>query len=304
MPLVGFLLLAILVWRLDRQAMAQALRALSPSAIALALGFFFLNVMVKAVRWQRLLVAQDIDVPWVTALLGFFSGSFYGSVTIGRLGELTRADILVQRGVGLGQALSSCLFDRVLDLAALLFVGGVVGAFLLGDERMALTVALALIVAAPLIWGVVRRWENATEADDGGGPVGRVARIKRVLVDLVRESARLMRPAVLAEAAIWTALGWTGHFATIWALAAGLGLTASKLTLTAAASFAALTTLIPITFQGVGTRELVFAAALAPEGVTQEAAVVLALLAVTVMTGGNILFGGPATLVLSARRTR
>ena len=77
----------------------------------------------------------------------------------------------------------------------------------------------------------------------------------------------------------------------MWALARGLHLEVPWIVLSAATAVAALTVLLPITFQGVGTRELIFVVALHPFGIAPEAAVLLALLVVTVNLGTTIAVG-------------
>ena len=103
-----------------------------------------------------------------------------------------------------------------------------------------------------------------------------------------------MQPASLLELVSWTALAWLGYFGALVALARGLGIDASVTLLVASSAFAALSALLPVTFSGLGARELIFMYALGLAGTDPERAVALSLLHLAVMTAcviGLGLFG-------------
>lgn len=108
---------------------------------------------------------------------------------------------------------------------------------------------------------------------------------------MIDGSKDLLRPLPIFEAVCWTAVSWMGYFAALWPLAAGIGLAASKASLTAAASLASLTALLPISVSGLGVREVVFSQVLKTEGVPFESAVVLSLANLAVMTAVALLLG-------------
>ena len=122
LPLAGLLLLGFVLSRFDLHAVQVALLRVRPSAVLLACLLFSVNLMLKAFRWQRMLAAQGWRLPRPVAVAAFLGSQFYGQVTFGRVGELFRAEALIERGVPLGTALSSSVYDRLLDLGAVLLV--------------------------------------------------------------------------------------------------------------------------------------------------------------------------------------
>ncbi|MDD9934514.1 MAG: lysylphosphatidylglycerol synthase transmembrane domain-containing protein [Myxococcales bacterium] len=300
-PLVG---VALLVWILSGLQGARVMAALS-SVSALHVGVaalaFSCNVLVKALRWRRMLVAQGIHVPAPITRSTFLAAVFYGQFTIGRLGELFRAEALLERGVPLGRALSSCVFDRVLDLYLVLALGAVLGALVFGEAEAALWAAGILLSATAGGLAVV-----AVEAGAGPdllrAPVQRlVAFVQRLPLggglvssvrDLVSGVRPLLSPRPLLEAGAWTLIAWTGYFAALYALALGMGVGVGPIVLTAAATLAALSSLLPITVSGLGARELIYAELLGRHAVETEVAIVLALLHLAVMTGCVVIAGG------------
>ncbi|MDO8750878.1 MAG: lysylphosphatidylglycerol synthase transmembrane domain-containing protein, partial [Dehalococcoidia bacterium] len=122
--LLGFLLLGILLTRIDR---GQFLTALGNAAIPLVAAAVVLNVpgiLVKALRWRWMLRAQGISYGVIPSSLAYFGSIFIGLLTPGRLGEFIKA-VYVSRdcGVASGRAFSSVLADRIFDLYALMIVG-------------------------------------------------------------------------------------------------------------------------------------------------------------------------------------
>jgi uncharacterized protein (TIRG00374 family) len=282
--------------RLDLRALSQAFQRVSLATVAISCAWFCANLWLKVWRWQRLLLAQGIVLPHRVALATFMSAQFYAQVTVGRVGEFVRIEALTERGIGAATALSSCLFDRLLDVFLVLFAGSVLGAFVLGAARAALAASLLMGVLAVVAVAFVkllgseraaspRGWLAAVERRRFG------SRALRALREIARGMAPLLRPATLLEAMAWTTIAWAGYFAALFTLSDGLHLGVSRVLLTATAAFAALSALLPVTISGLGARELIYIEVLRAHGVTGEAAVALSLLHLMVMSACAIAFG-------------
>lgn len=302
LPLLGLFVLGWVLWRMDLPAMGRALGKVSVATIVLASASFCANLLLKAYRWQRLLAAQGILIPLRVALAAFLSGQFYGQVTLGRAGEFLRVEALLERQVSMGAALASCVFDRLLDLFVVLAAGSVLSALVLGDRRVAL-LALVVMVAGAVAVGVVLLSVGAPAALTGsenlaqrllgqlGARPGLAAKLAKTVRDLAVGMRPMLRPLTLLEASAWSAVAWVGYFAALWQLAEGLGLGVSRVLLTATASFAALSALLPVTVSGLGARELIYINVLSTHGVAKEAAVVMSLLHLFVMSVSATVLG-------------
>lgn len=296
LPLLGLLLLAWVLSRFDLDALASAFGRVSARAVAFAALLFSANLVLKSFRWQRMLVVQNLHLPTPVAVAAFFSSQFYGQVTLGRLGELYRAEALIERGVPLGMALSSSLYDRLLDLALVLLVAAVLGASVFGDWRLAtwagtslvalMAIGIAVLRARALARiPVVARLRAFIDARNGTpGVLGMAASLAAGL-------GPLLRPAFLLEAMLWTLVAWFGYFASLWCVAVGMGLAVTPVLLTAGAAFGALSALLPVTISGIGAREVIFMHVLALERIPGEQAVVLSLLHLSIMMGVAIVLG-------------
>ncbi|MET0389846.1 MAG: lysylphosphatidylglycerol synthase transmembrane domain-containing protein [Polyangiales bacterium] len=293
LPLLGFGLLAWVLSRLDLHALGRAVGRVTPLTLVLSCTYFTINAYLKVWRWQRLLKAQGIVLPHRVALASFFNALFYAQITIGRVGEFLRIEALTERGVRPGTALSSCVFDRLLDVLWVLFSGLVLGVLWLGDLRIALVVGVVLIglfIGGTALLALFGR-------DDSPALSSRFAQSRwgKRIVGFTHELASgirpMLRPRALAEAALWTVVAWYFYFAALFVLSDGLHIAVPRLLLTATAAFAALTSLLPVTISGLGAREVIYIEVLRSHGVPSETAVAVSLLHLAVMTAMAIGLG-------------
>jgi len=297
LPLLGLVLLGVLLAQIDRAQMSAALSHVSLGVLVLSAASFSLNNLIKAVRWHRMLIAQGLGLPPQVTLAAFLAGIFYGLVTLGRVGELYRAEALMERGASAGVALASSILDRLIDVFVVLLVAAVLGAFVIGNVQVA-ALALALMIA-----GGAATWIflNALGAPEPSPRVTALfdaitrVRFLRRWHDFVRDLAQGMHPMAqpkrLAEALCWTLLGWFFYFEALFILADGLKIDVARSVLTGTAAFAALSSLLPFTISGLGARELIYITVLQRYGVENEPAVAMSLLHLLIMTVSAALFG-------------
>lgn len=267
--LVGFTSAAYVLSRLELDAMLDALARVSVLTVLAASLAMWSNMAIKALRWHRMLRQRGVDVPARVTAPVFFEAMLWGSLTLGRAGELFRVAPLVDRGAPLRAALASVLLDRALDLGFLVVVGAASLALATGHAALAGAIGLGTVIALVVVGALGRK-----QAIDDAPPAGR-ARL------VLEETRAFFYPSALAESGLWTVVSWAASFVVVLVLAADVAPEAQPLRLLAAAFIASLSTLLPITYQGVGTREPIFAAVLAADGVPSERAVLLALLVFT-----------------------
>lgn len=293
LPWFGLLVLVWILSRMDGAGMKRAIGRVSVATLLLAAAAFSANLFLKAFRWQRLLKAQSIELPGRVSMAAFLSGQFYAQVTLGRVGEFFRVEALMERGVSAGTALASCVFDRLLDVFIVFALGAVFATRVLADRQLAWAALVALLAAAGVLAALLRyavpaplgaeptRLQSALTALEGRRFIGRLVHGFR---ELLQGMLPMLRPRVLAEALLWSAISWFGYFEALFQLADGLAIAVSRVLLTATAAFAALTALLPVTVSGLGARELIYIQVLEKHGVPNETAVVLSLLHLFIMS--------------------
>jgi uncharacterized protein (TIRG00374 family) len=293
LPLLGLLVLVWILSRMDGAGMKRAIGRVSAATLLLSAAAFSANLFLKAFRWQRLLQAQQIELPGRVSMAAFLSGQFYAQVTLGRVGEFFRVEALIERGVSAGTALASCVFDRLLDVFIVFGLGAVFATRVLANRELAWVALAALLASAGVLAALLRyavpaplgaeptALQSALTALEGRRFIGRVVRGFR---ELLQGMLPMLKPRVLAEALLWSAISWFGYFEALFQLADGLSILVSRVLLTATAAFAALTALLPVTVSGLGARELIYIQVLENHGVPNETAVVLSLLHLFIMS--------------------
>jgi hypothetical protein len=289
----------VLVFRsVDPDVTARILAAAAPGWLLVVAVFLVVDILVRAVRWRRLL-APIRDVPPGAVLAYLLIGYLANNVLPARLGELVRCHYLGDRqGLSRTTALGTVVVERVVDIAVVVAIaafaiivlsirGLVASAVLVGVAIVVLlVVALAIGIAAHRIPGAERvataaaRWprlgELATKLRDGLAVAG--------------------RPRTLFEALALSVVAWG---ATLLAFAAagqavGIQLTVGQAALLAAG--VALAAAIPSGPASLGTFELAGVRIAEAFGIASEPAFAIALLvhaAILVITS----IGGIVALV-------
>lgn len=199
--------------------------------LLLAAGVFFLSLVVRAWRWQTLLMAQQ-RVRWRSCFSGICVGQLANNVLPLRLGDLVRVGALQHYEGGSSlRGLGTVAVERVLDLLTLVFL---LGAYVLlaGVDRPELLVAgqLALLggvaVSLTLVAGYWRRhwlqrvlaapvrWLNPALGDKMALLVGRFLEGLQVFVS-VRQTALVL---------LLSGAGWGGTILAFYLVGQALGL--------------------------------------------------------------------------------
>lgn len=290
--LIGVVILVVIATRVNFDQASTMVRSLPASAIGIAGLAYGVNVLIKAFRWHRMVRQLQIPVAMGVSVSAFLSGALYGMLTVGRLGELARVEALLDKCPSRARALAACIVDRLLDVMFLGVVALVGSAAALGP---ALT-ALGLVASALGLWLLrfladtlrARRAAAAANAavstNHAGPPLPAankwlankwVSKILTGSAELVIVTAEMTASVHVFENVFWTALSWSGYFAAVAALTAGLGCDVPWVASVTVSSVAAISAALPISFQGVGTREAAFALAFAPFGMSVTQAVTL-----------------------------
>lgn len=285
--LIGILILGVIVARVNFDEAATMVRRLPASAIGIAGLAYGVNVLIKAFRWHRMVRQLQIPVALGVSVSAFLSGALYGMLTVGRLGELLRVEALLDKCPSRARALATCIVDRLLDV---LFLGVV--ALIGSAASLGLPLTAAGLVATAVGLWVLRRATDVLRArrktDATAGEVAAeeppkpkwlankwVQKFVLGSTELMFVTSDMVTTVHAVENVFWTALSWSGYFGAVIALTAGLGCEVPWLATITVASVAAISAALPISFQGVGTREAAFALAFAPYGMTVTQAVTL-----------------------------
>lgn len=275
---VTLLLVAYLAHSVDAAAVVAQLGRIGPGAGALCLGLYLFQAVVLSYRWHRILGAAGVVLTFRQTLRIVLIGLFFNQCLPTSLGgDGVRILLLRRPEVSLERAVNLVLVDRLSGLMGLipLLLGGL--PFLLSWRSDPLFAATDLGVTLLFCIALVIYFL-------GDGLVGRAGRWSRlrVLQAIAAASAFARRVAWYGKGAGGTfALALVVHGLTVGvvlvlARALGASLSLGEGLVLAPPVIAA--AMLPISFGGWGTREVVMVIALGTAGVAPATALAVSIL--------------------------
>lgn len=286
---LGVAIVAVLVWRMpNRQALLDTLRDAGANRRFLAggMGLFGICMLLCALRWDVLLRAQGLRLPFGRILTLYFVGHFFNSFLPGATsGDVVKACFAARETAHRRTEIVSTVFiDRLLGLAGLLLLAAVITAFRFRffmahpATRVGLLFNLGLLSAFVLsLLAVVRRdaflraqWLRRLTARTGIGAV--VERAYTALRSCIRDTSVLVQTVLLSM---------LNHVVLVFsAFLFGMGLNVPVGWLDYLTVFPIINAIaaVPVTPGGLGTREAAATVLLGALDVPASQAVPLSLL--------------------------
>lgn len=291
--LIGIALLLLVLWRVGVRDLAGVLLDVDPLALIGGAVLATAVLGLRSLRWGILCRGLDIDVGMGEALRWYLLATFVGSITPGRIGDLSKAYYVRERRAegGLAAGIASVVYDRFLDLGQVcaLALGAVV--IVPGVPPPAGPLLVALAVAGFVVGTVWRPTRETLLARPLYWALRRLPGSRDVVLPAPPA------PNVLA-AQLLTAASITVFAGATVVLARGLSIGASAWSLAVLSALGALVGLVPITVLGIGTRDALYVAAAPLLGETGEAmlglsVLLLAMYVLNTMTGWAAWFLSP-----------
>ena len=256
---VGIVVSAVFAWatvsRVDLAAVAQALGKAAPLGVALAFGFAWLEIAVRAWRW-RFLLSPLGKVSYRHALAYTCVGYFANTLLPMRLGDVARA-YLAASALRLPRlaTLGSIVVERLTDGITIQVVAAGLGFVVTNASAVApvelwLFLAVACAVALTAVGVIVARRRAVVEAL-------LPERLRSLVVRMVRGTAAVQSPKGIAVAVGSTLLAYACAVAAMVAVAGSVGLSITPAQAAFAMAWIGLSTAIPAAPGSVGTYEFV-----------------------------------------------
>ena len=263
----------LFVWLISRQNWHEVWRYLQQLPVWLlpvALLFYLTGMLANAVRWYILLQAPKIRISFSTTVKIVFTGAYVSNFlpsTIG--GDTVRFVGLMHLTSDRAVGLASVILDRLINLSAFITVLPL-SVLTFGSPATWLTISLQ--VGSPLPVFVMA-------SDQRPSVEKALSRVKHWL-QRGREAFRLWleqpRFLVLAFCVSWLSIFVV--FIAIWLVARGLGIPVALYQVMGITGITYLLTLLPISVNGYGLREVAITTLYLPLGASLEQAATLALI--------------------------
>ena len=299
--LLSLALLAWLINRIGPTTILDTLRGLDWRWYLPAFLLFQLNMIIRAYRWFLLLSSLDDRPPFLQLVYLYYLGFFFNNFIPSGFGGDVIKVVGIRRDYGSGsEALSSVLMDRfvgllgssLVALAALAGSGG--SAWLDEVDLPPLLIGTIISISTGVPVGfLLLRFTDPLERLGALLPVARIVTDHSKVRNLAGTIRRYPLPALFKS--LLTSLPFTLNLMLIqYSIANALGIDLPMVLFALFVPLISLVNLIPISFNGLGTREGVYLLLFVPVGVMASQAISqsLALYLIRVCTGviGGLLY--------------
>lgn len=291
-----------LLTKIDRAALWQQLQSASPGWIAVALALYLAMLAVSAWRWHRLLEAQHVDTTFGHLLASYLVATFFNNFLPSNIGgDVIRIRDTAAASGSKTQAATTVLLDRVIGLIGLVFVAalGATIATELGDREpfdprwlwaglAGGTVIILALLLHPKLIGMMLRPLTVIHEDW-------VTRQIERLVEMFEKFAAA--PSALAKGfggAVVVQLILVGFYA---ALSRAMHIPMPTVHLAVLIPMSFIVQLLPLSVNGFGVRESIFAFYFSKLGLPRESAIALSFLGAVMI----MLFSISGAVVMNVR---
>lgn len=139
---VTIVLIAYLVAAINMGVIVSTLLSMDPLPLIVCVPIICMMYVIRAQKWLALLRPIGIRMPLATALKIFLIGTFYGSVTPGRAGEISRSFYLDDKK---SRTIPTIIIDRVTDIVCLLAMSVLSLLAFFKDSWLVIIVALLVV---------------------------------------------------------------------------------------------------------------------------------------------------------------
>jgi len=273
--LTGLVLLVYLLWTCKPVEALRHVAGLHPRYWLLVASMVLTVFLLKALRWRWLLAAQRITgLEWWRLVVIYMASVFWGMITPGHVGELSKIGYLSRFGHRVERTLLNSLLDRLFDVAVLVLYGAVGLAFFVRNKPdgpkldigwaangwLVTAVLVAVGAAIAAVWWIRPGW---------------VDRIRSLALATFAELRAARRRFYLLAACV-TLVTWGLQLEVYAAIGRGLRLDVPHVYLLAVIPAATFAAMLPITIAGLGIREGTLVVFLGLAGVQRDLALAFA----------------------------
>ena len=294
---VSALFLVLLLARVDRDELVDALASAKPGWLVLAVLVYFVGLWLRAVRW-RLILIPSTNLTNNDAFALVVIGAAANNILPMRAGELVRAELLRERhGANRLTALGTIVLERALDgivlviflSTTLAIAGGTSALRTLAAVMLVLFLGLMLLflVAAARPGGTVR-WSLRLLARL---PRTLRLRARRWMLRLLTGLTAIRTPGMWGVVSVVTVVSWLFEGTMYWLVGVGFGLDLHPALYLGVAGAANLAIGVPSSSGGIGPFELFAREIVVSFGATTAVGTAYALVLHALLLVPVVLFG-------------
>jgi len=282
LPLIGIVIFIYFLTRLDFSVIISLFFQMNFSYILIAFLIFIPFYLIKAYRWNLILKIQKINYSLKNSILVYGIGTFWGVITPAKAGDLIKVFYIKKDGHSWGKSFFNVFLDRLLDIVFLL-IFGYLSLFLFFNlfQKTIFNFSIFLIALIIISFFLIKN-QNYKKI------------FKKVFYKLVpqdyQESWKLNYQDFIDEIKQYkikdyskiiliTLLSWFLYYLMVYFLALGLNIKDVPFWVyPTAVTLASLASMLPISFSGIGTRDVIFILIFSQFGIIFEETIALSFM--------------------------
>jgi len=227
--------------------------------LILSVVFIAVQIALRGLKWRTLLTGLGINLNKSDAINLYWLGTFIGTATPGRLGELVKVYFLKEKGYDAFRSFFSVFFDRLTDVLTLLFLGFFIFLFFIkGIGSYIIIVGLLSVLFLIFVFFLLdnrsflhKRFSKLVE--------------KLFSIDLEKynkfsflklwQGIKGLKKTQIIIFFIYLIFSWLFYFASRYMISLALELELSFLEVSMISVLTAVATMLPISMAGIGTRD-------------------------------------------------
>jgi uncharacterized protein (TIRG00374 family) len=293
--LFTFLCLVAALYFLDLDELKSAIQKVNPWMLSLAILFSFTHFLIFGIRWQQIVHEVTLFVPFWQHVIDYLYGVFVETFTPANVGgDVYRSVVLRKYRVFIGKIMMLLIRDHFLGFFAhlLLFLLLLVYMIFFDSQQLVASWDLFLIVAVvtfavvvlmlliPFILDLVQRWQWVHKID----------MLAKVFTHL-RDAVRFQSAWEFVRLIGITSIGLFFWVLTVYIVALDLGAELSLVTIGMISIMVEIVRMVPLTVQGIGLREGIFAHVFVLLDLSPEHGFILGLISYIVMSVSMLILG-------------
>ena len=297
---IGAVLFVYIVWKIGMGTITGGFLSMDASLYVLALLLFAPIIALRAYKWNILNKTQELGLESKSLVKFVMIGMFASLITPAKMGDFLRALYLKkEKSCSGAKAFSTVVVDKLFDFL-MIFVIAILGSVFLvlsiGTASFFISIAIICIIVAFMLALLF----NENLLFRVGGIFYRYLvprRIKGAAKNTFEEFNFVIKNTRMGAYILATAVSWLVLYTQSYLIGLAFGISASYLSFISILAVTTIVTLLPITINGIGTREAALLFFLAPFGASSGQIVSFSI--VLMITG--LLVPGIIGLIIWAR---
>lgn len=294
-------LLVLALGPIDIDELSRLLGSASLKWIALALGFYWLELLLRVQRWS-IILRPVRRLPFSHVATSLLVGYAANNVLPARLGELFRADFVRRRhGISRLSTVGTIVIERLLDMAAVVACAALGMLYMFHDQVVFDSSLLKAMLMGGLIVALTCVFVFLMSAHSWRWLPQRFPRLRQAIGAITEGFRSVKSSSGVAELTMLTSIVWLCNGCAMWAILNAVGMSPHGAIVLLLIGMAGLAAAIPSAPANLGTLQFAFVTVLSAGSYAATASFAAAVLVQLVLLGSVTLAGSAIYAAWSLR---